>query len=133
MPALATLTPAQIANMRTVTQGALADTVTVLRRERVPDGGGGNTFNWEPIQTAVPARIGLASYGGGGETDVRAASRSRLVDEEAHVIYLPAETDVEETDRLLDEANGSLYEVQDVLKRGAWELTRRCRCVEHDG
>lgn len=121
-----TLTTAEIEGMRRTTEEALPDTCTIFRRLRMPDGIGGYTYTWQSHLEDVPCRVG---FPGGGESDVREASRVRLVDEETQMIWLPAKTDVEEQDRVLI-TDGKLFDVNAVLSRGNWELSLRLRVAE---
>jgi hypothetical protein len=121
------LTASEIAGMRAAHDDTLPDLCTIFRRTRMPDGIGGYTYTWNPLYEHVACRVG---FPGGGESDTREQSRIRLVDEETQMIWLPAKTDVIEEDRILVEGGGLLYDVNAVLIRGEWEISRRVRVSE---
>lgn len=125
------LSPWQIARMRDAVDTTLADVITILREERVYDGGGGYRTEYLVHQEDVPASVGLPL---GGETDERAASVVRLADEDLYTIRLPAKVDIKKTDRLvwhdLETGEERTFEVNAVLKRGTYELTGRVRVKE---
>jgi len=125
------LTASQIERMRGAVNTTLQDTVTILREERVYDGGGGYRTEYLVWEEDVPASVGLPL---GGETDERAASTVRLADEDLHTIRLPAKTDINKTDRIVwadPEVNMErTFEVNAVLRRGSYELTGRVRVKE---
>jgi hypothetical protein len=125
------LTTDQILRMREAVDTTLADTITIMRESRTYDGGGGYNTEYLVYEEDVPASVGLPL---GGETDTRAASGIRLADEDLYTIRLPAKTDVIKTDRIIwadAEVNQErTFEVTDVPRRGAYELTGRIRVKE---
>jgi hypothetical protein len=127
----AALTDWQIQRMRAAVDTTLQDTITILREERISDGGGGYETDYLVWEEDVPASVGLPL---GGETDERAASTIRLADEDLHTIRLPAKTDIIKTDRIVwadPEVNMErVFEVNAVLRRGSYELTGRVRVKE---
>lgn len=108
----------------------LPDEATILRPTEVSDGGGGQTVEWVERET-VPCRLDpyggpTSNRGAGGETTAHPIERVET--RTAHIVFLPAQTDVELRDRLL--INETTYEVNVLRQRGAWELTRSVECKE---
>lgn len=120
------LTASEVDLMQVAYDDTLPDLCTIFRRTRFPDGIGGYTYTWQAHLEDEPCRLG---FPGGGESDVREASRVRLVDEETQMIWVRAKCDVIQEDRILI-VGGALYDVNAVLRRGAWEIARRCRVIE---
>jgi len=109
--------------MRSAVNTTLPDEIEILQFERVYVDGGYQE-DWSPART-IPARVGLPL---GGETDERAASRVRLADEDLYTIWIEAKEDVSKLDRIRWE--GRTFEINLVLERGKYELTRRIRVRE---
>jgi len=118
----------QLEGMRDTVVAHLPDIVTILRRVRVSDGGGGFHDTWDEFET-VACRIGGPL---GGETDERSASKVRLIDEEQQLITFEDHVDVRESDRIRWVEGDRLYDVIAVYGRGHWELSRRARVQETD-
>jgi len=113
----------RIDRMRSAVNTTLPDEIEILQFERVYVDGGYQE-DWSPART-IPARVGLPL---GGETDERAASRVRLADEDLYTIWIEAKEDVSKLDRIRWE--GRTFEINLVLERGKYELTRRIRVRE---
>lgn len=111
-----------IAGMRTRIVRLLPDRCTIERKTTAPDGGGGTTETWASHLTDVPCRIEPA---GGGETG---ATADRVDDETTHVLYLPALTDVDDTDRVL--LAGQRYDITAVRRWGSAEAYRSVELTE---
>lgn len=116
------LTAGDIAAMRGTAESALPDTATLERLTSTSDGGGGFTEAWATQGAAIPCRIAPLGGGEGGNAG------GRVSDETSHVVSLPAETDVTESDRLV--IAGRTYEVTVVRERGEWEISRRVEAKE---
>lgn len=117
------LTAAQIASMRSTMNAALPDTATVQRKQTVSDGGGGQTASWVTVATTA-CRFSPVGGGEGGTS----TTGGRVAEETTHVVTVPANQDVTETDRLI--VNARTFEVTSVRQRGAWELSRRVEVKE---
>lgn len=126
------LSAAEIAEARSDLEAELLpDQATILRRVSEEDGGGGFIdTEWQARETVAcrldPYGSPLSSRGAGGEAAAHPAER--LETRTSHFVTLPAETDIELSDRL--EINGTTYEITYLRKRGQWELTRRVECKE---
>lgn len=123
------LTPAELEGMRATHADSLPDRVSVYRRRGVSDGGGAKIYTWYPVLADIPARVGVPERFTTGE---QGESGGRLSDEEKPNLYFGAYTDVGEADMIRDDATGQWYEVNAVLRRGGWEIGRRCRVTEAD-
>ena len=122
------LTDDQIARMQATAEASMPDTVKILRDTKVYDGGGGYHTEYVELAT-VSCTIGLPL---GGESDERNKSRAQVQDDLLHTIRMPAETDVQATDRIEaigGDLDGSIWEVNGVMKRGKWEIARDVKVV----
>lgn len=116
------ITEAERAAMRETAEDALPQIAAIERNTPASDGGGGQTDNWQTLDSSVPCRIAPV---GGGETGTTGA---RVAQETTHIATLPAETPVAEADRLT--IGDATYDVTLVRERGEWEITRRVECKE---
>lgn len=125
------VTAAEIAEIRADLKAEIfPDEATVERPTEVSDGGGGMTFDWI-VRETVPCR--LEPYGGATSTrgaggEVASHPLERLETRVSHLVFMPADVDVELRDRL--EINNTTYEVVVLRQRGAWEMTRSVECKE---
>jgi len=115
----------QIDRMRLTVNRALPDELVIHRRARESDGGGGFRTAYLPDPDSIACRV---SNPLGGETDVRQVSGTRLADEDMYTASIAAEVSISKLDRI--EWEGRTFEVNEVLQRGNWELTRRVRIKE---
>ena len=122
------LTAAEVVQMRQAVNRTMVDSATIYRGAET-NSGGVIKREWQ-VLSVQPCRINtlgspVSAGQGGGEKGYVA---SRVSQETTHVLTLPAETDIEEADRV--EVRGTTYEVTAVRKRGAWEITRRAELKE---
>jgi len=124
------LDPGELAEARTDLDDLFEDEADVERPTKTPDGAGGRTVTWKVINT-VPCSI--APIGGGEPVSFAQKGSTgtvgdRIDDRSTHILTVPAETEVEETDRVT--VSEQIYEVSLVRKRGANELVRRVELKE---
>lgn len=106
--------------MRAVAAQALPGTAVIQTESFTDDGGGGGTLGWSAAGT-VSCRIAPMT---GSERDIA----DRVAEDAESVVTLPADTDIDASDRLL--IDGRTYNVLHVRERDAWELTRRVEVGE---
>lgn len=112
------LSDGEIAEMRTAAEDALPGTAVIETRTVSSDGGGGGSVAWSASGT-VACRIDPASAQLG---QVEQAAGSRLEPREICTVTLPADTEIDEKDRII--SNGGTFTVMGVPER-SWEITRR--------
>lgn len=100
---------------------AMPSTCTVLTLTTASDGRGGRTEDWTP-SAPTPCRISAI---GGGEGGV---AGDRINQESTHAAYLPVETPITESSRIVHE--GTTYAVTLVIHRSNWEVQRKVEMVE---
>lgn len=119
---------AELVQIRQDAQQLLQGSCSILAKQLVSDGGGGNTESWNPVATDVPCRI--APVGGGvADTERNTGVGHRVSDETTHVVTLPAGTEIEKTSRIDVDGSG-LYQVTLIRTRTFDEFTRRVEVKE---
>lgn len=124
------LDPGELSEARADLEETLADEAIIERPTSQSDGAGGRTTNWSVFAT-VPCAI--APIGGGepvsfAQKGSTGTAGDRIDDRTTHILTIPAETEIEETDRVV--VSESTYEVSLVRKRGSQELVRRVQVKE---
>ena len=112
---------AELTAIRDDAEELLPSTATILTYARTSDGAGGFRSTYVP-QGSVPCRL---SPIGGGETG---KPGGRVSERTTHMVTVPAETVIEEKDRL--QVGGAVYEITLVRKRPGLEFTRRIEVRE---
>lgn len=121
---------AELEEAREDLNDTLEDEAVIERKATASDGAGGQTATWSTHAT-VPCL--LAALQGGepasfAQRGTTGTSGDRIDDRTTHILTVPAETDIEEPDRVV--VSESTYEVTLVRKRGSNELVRRVELKE---
>lgn len=122
------LTQAEIIRMRAALNRTMVDTAQIYRGAETNEGG--IVKRSYSLLSTEPCRINtlgtpVSAGQGGGE---RGLHGSRISEETTHVLTVPAETDIEEADKVV--VLGTTYDVLAVRKRGSWEFSRRAELKE---
>lgn len=115
------LTAAELAEMRSVQDEAMAASCVISRKTLVSDGMGGFTETWAASGT-VSCRVWPA-----GESGAERLVADRITEDDVWVITLPYATDVVAKDRIT--ADGRTWEVVNPIAH-TWETARRVVAVE---
>lgn len=115
------LTAAEIAEMKSVQNQAMAGTCVINRRTLASDGAGGYTETWAAVGT-VAGRVWPAR-----ESGAERLIADRITEADAWVITVPQGTDVLAKDRIVE--GGRTFEVMTAIVH-TWETARRVVCVE---
>ena len=115
------LTAAELADMRTVQDQAMAGTCVITRKTLTSDGMGGFTETWAAAGTVV-GRVWPAT-----ESGAESLMADRITESDAWVITVPYATDVTAKDRIT--ADGRTFEVVSAIAH-TWETARRVVAVE---
>ena len=119
------LTAAELAEMRSLQNEAMASTCVVMRAALASDGMGGSTDTWVAAGT-VSCRVMPASQRG-QSTGREQVTADRITEIVTWVVPLPHDTDVVTKDRIVE--SGRTFEV--VLVNAAKEVTAlRVGCIE---
>jgi hypothetical protein len=111
--------------MRVELEQTLPGTAIISPRTLLLDGQGGETWSYAAGGT-FPARLSPES----SLRQAEAVAAGRVAEMSSWMLTLPAGTLITETDQVL--YDGVTYEVNEVMTRVPWELSRRCRLTELD-
>lgn len=115
------LTAAELAEMRSVQDEAMAASCVISRKTLVSDGMGGFTETWAASGT-VSCRVWPAT-----ESGAESLIADRITESDAWVITVPYNTDITAKDRVV--ADGRTFEVISAIAH-TWETARRVVAVE---
>ena len=107
-----------LAYLRTESQTAMPDSVTIQRKTLVSDQQGGFTEGWADVYQNIRGRVSIT----GGSESASEGRQNVKVDAMLTVAY---DQSIEQSDRVLH--GGQTYEILSVDTGKTWQLAQRCQ------
>ena len=104
--------------LRTETQKAMPDNLTIQRKTLVSDKQGGFTEGWSDVYQNVQGRVSVT----GGSESMAAGRQDVRIDATLTIAY---DQSIEQSDKVVH--GGETYEIVSVDSGKTWALARRCQ------